>query len=91
MTRFLALFVVAWGIFQVVDAQLRRLKGLGRAKKQVDRTSSSGSGAVIRQAGELVPCASCGVHVAQGRAVLSDGSAFCSDRCAERVRSGQVN
>lgn len=85
MTRLLALFFLVWAVFHLVDSQVRRLsRGLGDRRRRVARDSTGSGGTMIRQAGELVPCAGCGVHVARPKAIAQDGTLFCSERCARR-------
>ena len=91
MTRLLALFFLAWTVYQLVDSQVRRFKEqLGAQKGRTVRGDGRGPTSPPRQLGELVPCERCGVHVARSKAIRANGAYFCAEHGADPAGSGRA-
>lgn len=104
MTRLLALAVVAFLLWMVLEALISRariaLSGgvrIGTIPRQGGgRGGSAGAGGQGQQgtaavaAEELVRCAGCGIHVPRSRVLRTGEEMYCSERCL-RLRSGAAS
>jgi len=87
MSRLLLLIVVVLLVSYLFDARVKRLRRRFDQRRGAARPGSRTHSAQVHSGGELVACATCGVHVLKQRSIGDGSRHFCSEACRQKARS----
>ncbi|MCP4653895.1 MAG: hypothetical protein GY856_00610 [bacterium] len=84
MSRWILLIVIALVVSYLIDSQAKRLRRRVDDLRGAARPGNPTRSAQVHTVGELVACATCGVHVPKQRSLGEGSRRFCSEACRQR-------